>query len=152
VNGALKAGCTFHFNLASLETEKYLPPNSTVKKWRYKKRWGRPTQILSGREEALFSFIEYLDLIRSNAKGFTYRTAESTSNLSKSCQGKKLLGVIWQTATMRRNFELFGNFIGLDMMKQGISTLLWPYFAVRMYAEMSKIQILMCRLLPFHSI
>ena len=38
VNGALKAGCTFHFKLASLETEKYLHPNSTVKKWRYKQR------------------------------------------------------------------------------------------------------------------
>ena len=33
VNGALKAVCTFHFKLASLETEKYLPPNSIVKKW-----------------------------------------------------------------------------------------------------------------------
>ena len=48
VNGALKAVCTFHFRLSSLETEKYLPPNLTVKKWRYKKRWDRPTQILSG--------------------------------------------------------------------------------------------------------
>jgi len=77
VNGALNAGCTYHFKLASLETKKYLPPNSTVKKWRYKKRWDRPTQILSGREEGLFSFNEYLDLIRSNAKGFTYKIAES---------------------------------------------------------------------------
>ena len=34
VNGALKAGCTFHFKLASLETEKYLPPNLLLKKWR----------------------------------------------------------------------------------------------------------------------
>jgi hypothetical protein len=38
VNGALKAGCTFHFKLASLETEKYLPPNLTVKRWRYKNK------------------------------------------------------------------------------------------------------------------
>jgi len=48
VNGALKADCTFHFKLALLETEKYLPPNSTVKKSRYKKMWDRPPQILSG--------------------------------------------------------------------------------------------------------
>jgi hypothetical protein len=48
VNGALKSGCTFHFKLASLETDKYLPPNSTLNKWRYKKRWDRPTQIISG--------------------------------------------------------------------------------------------------------
>jgi hypothetical protein len=33
VNGALKADCKFHFKLASLETKKYLRPNSTVKKW-----------------------------------------------------------------------------------------------------------------------
>jgi hypothetical protein len=31
VNGALKTGCTFNFKLASLETEKYMPPNLTVK-------------------------------------------------------------------------------------------------------------------------
>jgi len=40
---------------------------------------------------------------------------------------------------MRRNFELFGDFIGMDMMKRGINTLLWPYFLVTMYNEMSKI-------------
>jgi hypothetical protein len=32
MNGALKAGCIIHFKLASLETEKYLPLNLTVKK------------------------------------------------------------------------------------------------------------------------
>jgi hypothetical protein len=46
---------------------------------------------------------------------------------------KKLLGVVWQTATMRCKFELFGDLIGLDMMKRGINTLLWPYFSVVMY-------------------
>jgi hypothetical protein len=48
VNGTLKSGCTFHFKLASLETDKYLLPNSTLNKWRYKKRWDRPTQKISG--------------------------------------------------------------------------------------------------------
>ena len=48
VNGALKTGCTFQFKLASLETEKYLPPNSALMKWRYKNRWDRPTKIISG--------------------------------------------------------------------------------------------------------
>ena len=32
-----------------------------------------------------------------------------------------------------------GDFIGMDMMKRGINTLLWPYFLVTMYDEMSKI-------------
>ena len=53
----------------------------------------------TNKDEGLFSFIEYLNLIRSKAKGFTYKIAESTSNLYISGNGKKLLGVIWQTAT-----------------------------------------------------
>ena len=40
---------------------------------------------------------------------------------------------------MRSNFELFGDFIGLDMMKRGINTLLWPYFSMAMYDEMKKV-------------
>ena len=93
----------------------------------------------ANKDEGLFSFIEYLDLIRSKAKGFTYKIAEPTSNSYISGNGKKLVGVIWQIATRRRNFELFGNFIGLDMMKRGITTLFWSYFSVAMYDEMSKI-------------
>ena len=93
----------------------------------------------TNKDEGLFSFIEYLNLIRSKAKGFTYKIAESISNSNISGNGKKLLGVIWQTATMRRTFELFGDFIGLDRMKRGINTLLWPYFSVTMYDKMSKI-------------
>ena len=73
----------------------------------------------------------------SKAKGFAYKLAEASSNNSPS--GMKLLGVIWQTATMSCNFELFGDFIGLDMMKWGINTLLWPYFSVAMYDEMKKV-------------
>jgi len=52
---------------------------------------------------------------------------------------KKLLGVVWMTATMRRNFELFGGYICLDMMKRKLNTLLWPYTAVTMYDENMKI-------------
>ena len=36
---------------------------------------------------------------------------------------------------MRRNFELFGAFICLDMTKRGINALLWPYCAVTMIDE-----------------
>ena len=80
------------------------------------------------------SFIEYLELIKCRAKGFTYKLAEDTSG-----DGKKLIGVVWMTATMRRNFELFGGYISLDMMKRGLNTLLWPYCAVTMYDEHMKI-------------
>jgi hypothetical protein len=60
--------------------------------------------------------------------------------LSKSGNGKKLLGVIWQTA-MIRNFELLGVFIGLDMMKGVINALLWPYFQLLCMANFQKFSI-----------
>ncbi len=87
------------------------------------------------KEEAIFSFIEYLNLIKCRAKGFTYKLAEEVDTSGK----KKLVGVVWMTATMRRNFELFGGYISLDMMKRGLNTLLWPYCAVTMYDEHMKI-------------
>lgn len=49
------------------------------------------------------------------------------------------MDVIWQTATMRHNFDLFENFSGIDVMKRGISTLLWPYFSPAMYDKMKKV-------------
>ena len=85
--------------------------------------------------EALFSFIEYLELIKSRAKGFTYKLAENQDGGKK----KKLCGVLWMTATMRKNFELFGDYLCFDMMKRGLNTLLWPYCAVTMFNEMNKI-------------
>ena len=43
------------------------------------------------------------------------------------------------TATMRRNFELFGSFISLDMMKRGLNKMLFPYTAVTMLDESTKL-------------
>lgn len=48
---------------------------------------------------------------------------------------KPLIGILWMTATMRRQYELFGGYICLDMMKRGINKLLWPYAAVAMYDD-----------------
>ena len=39
------------------------------------------------------------------------------------------------TATMRRNYELFGSYLCFDMMKRDINTLLWPYTAITMLDE-----------------
>ena len=50
-----------------------------------------------------------------------------------------MVGVVWQTATMRDNFERFGSYISLDMMKRGINSLLWPFVSVSMYNELKKI-------------
>ncbi|KAK1748651.1 hypothetical protein QTG54_000590 [Skeletonema marinoi] len=87
------------------------------------------------KDEVLFSFIDYLELISVRAKGFVYELAEDKTKVGR----KRVVGVIWQTATMRKNFELFGNFIGLDMMKRGINKLLWPYAAVAMYDDMRQL-------------
>ena len=42
---------------------------------------------------------------------------------------------------MRRNFELFGGYICLDMMMRGINTLSWPYVAAAMYDDDDKLVI-----------
>ncbi len=63
-------------------------------------------------------------------------SADSIESISPE---KKLCGVLWQTATMHCNFKLYGGYIGMDMMKRGINTLLWPYFAVAMYDKMKKL-------------
>ena len=81
-----------------------------------------------------FPLFDYLKLIASRAKGFTYKLAEDTSG-----KKKKLVGVVWMTATIRRNFEHFGGYISLDMMKRGLNTLLWPYIAVSMYDKDMKL-------------
>ncbi|KAL7450896.1 hypothetical protein ACHAWC_002749 [Mediolabrus comicus] len=96
--------------------------------------WLEIVNTTHSKEEAIFSFLEYLELIKSRAKGFVYKLAEDNSGKKKT-----LLGVIWMTATMRRNFELFGGYISMDMMKRGINTLLWPYVAVTMYDENMKL-------------
>ena len=58
-------------------------------------------------EDEIFSFVQYLDLISTRAKGFSYEVLSETNSQSSK---KKLLGVLWQTATMRRNFDLHGDF------------------------------------------
>ena len=80
--------------------------------------------------DSLFSFVGYLELIKSRAKGFCYELARDNS-----IKDKPLIGIMWMTATMRRQYELFGGYICLDMMKRGINKLLWPYAAVAMYDD-----------------
>ena len=85
-------------------------------------------------EEMFFSFREYMHLLATRCKGFSYKVLTQTSGLKKD-----LLGIIWMTATMRRNFELFGSFISLDMMKRGLNKMLFPYTAVTMLDESTNI-------------
>ena len=82
-------------------------------------------------DEKILSILQYMALISTRAKGFVFQDIHIMEN------GKKrLLGVLWMTATMRRNFELFGGYVCFDMMKRGLNKLLWPYTAVALYDEM----------------
>ena len=85
--------------------------------------------------------IDYLELIKSRAKGFVYRLASEAILVPGMSNRRKLLGVLWQTATMRRNFELFGGYLCLDMMMRGLNTLAWPYVAAAMYDDDDKLVI-----------
>lgn len=77
------------------------------------------------------TFIENMALIKQRAKGFVYEFGKDSS--------RKIIGVIWMTVTMRRNFELHGSYISLDLMKCALNSLLWPCISVAMYNELWQI-------------
>ncbi len=84
-----------------------------------------------GWDDEFMNFIEYMALIKQQAKGFVYEYGKDHSG--------KIVGVVWVTETMRRNFELFGSYIILDFMKHALNSLLWPYVSVAMYNELRQI-------------
>ena len=100
--------------------------------------WQDVSSDAKTKEDSLFSFIEYLELIRAQAVGFIYQLAESFNN-DKSGDKKELLGVLWMTVTMRRNLELFGTYLCFDMMKSVFNTLLRPYVAVALLDEFNEL-------------
>ncbi len=77
------------------------------------------------------NFIEYMALIKQQAKGFVYEYGRDHS--------RKIAGVIWMTSTMWRKFKLFGSYISLDVMKRALNSLQWPYIPVAMYNELRQI-------------
>ena len=81
--------------------------------------------------DSLLRFEEYLQILSEKAKGFAYDLAYDSDGT--------INGAVWQTATMRDNFERFGGFICLDVMKRGINKLLWPYLAVAMYNDLEQV-------------
>ena len=80
--------------------------------------------------DSIVTFVQYLELIQENAKGFVFKLAIDVKG--------NVHGVVWQTATMRDNFERFGAYISLDMMKRAIDKWLWTYMPVAMYNELKK--------------
>ena len=76
-------------------------------------------------EDSIVTFVQYLELIQDNAKGFVYELAIDAKGNAH--------GIVWKTTTLRDNFERFGGYISLDTMKRSISKWLWPYMSVVMY-------------------
>ena len=88
-------------------------------------------------KDSLFSILDYLELIAQHAKGFSFEKSTSTDSITNS--KKELLGICWMTATMRRNYELYGDYLCFDMMMRVITTLAWPYTSVALHDEHHKI-------------
>ena len=92
--------------------------------------WLEVLQSGADDDDSIINLVEYLDLISANAKGFVYEMAVDNEG--------KVNGVMWQTATMRDNFEKFGGYVSLDTMKRAINKWLWPYMAITMYNELNQ--------------
>lgn len=76
-------------------------------------------------------FLEYLEMISEKANGFSYRLARDGNG--------NVVGAVWQTATMRSNFELFGDYVCLDSMQRKLNQLHWPYISLTMRNEMEQV-------------
>ena len=73
---------------------------------------------------SIVTFIQDLDLVQADSKRSVYESARDNNN--------NVYGVVWQTATMRANFERFGGYVSLDMTKRAINKWLLPYMSVDM--------------------
>ena len=76
-----------------------------------------------------FTFVEYMEALRESNIGFDYQLLADTNGRCTGC--------IWQTSTMKDNFDRFGCFLNIDAMKRGINKLLWPYMSITMYNEIN---------------
>ena len=83
--------------------------------------------------DSIVTFVQCLELIQENAKGFVFELG-----IDVKCN---IHSVVCQTATMRDNFERFGEYISLDTIKRAINKWLWIYMSVVMYNELKKMYI-----------
>ena len=82
-------------------------------------------------QDVLVSFREYMELIKLKDKDFSYQILADDSG--------EITGCFWMTATMRKNFELYGGFFSVDTMNRDINILLWPYMATTMHNDMGQV-------------
>ena len=82
-------------------------------------------------EKSFLTFVEFMKLLQESNQGFEYRLMKNLEGMYTGC--------VWQTATMRFNFERFGSFISIDAMNREINMMEWPYISVTMYNELDKV-------------
>ena len=69
-----------------------------------------------------FDLERYLQLIGQMDNNFTFSLSKNSDERYNGC--------CWMTGVMRRNFELYGHYISLDMMKRELTRHNWCYVAV----------------------
>ena len=67
-------------------------------------------------EDFIVTFKDRMELPKKSNKGFYYELFHDTKGKCSDC--------VWQTATIRDNFEIFGRFVALDAMKRKLNYLL----------------------------
>ena len=86
---------------------------------------------VGGNIDAFGIFEDFLELLSKTNKGFVYELLVDDSGKCNGC--------LWQTTVMRDNMERFGSFLGIDAMKRGINSLLWPYVLIALYNELEQV-------------
>ena len=65
------------------------------------------------RDDVSFKSQYILEKLAHINKGFTFNITHDLNN--------KVTGIVWMTSYMRDNFERFGNYLSIDVMKSSIS-------------------------------
>ena len=65
------------------------------------------------RDDVSFKSQYILEKLAHIDKGFTFNITHGLNN--------KVTGIVWMTSYMRDNFERFGNYLSIDVMKSSIS-------------------------------
>ena len=81
--------------------------------------------------DTILKFQEDMLSLECQNEGFAVTFVRSNQGCITYC--------IWQTATMRGNFERFGGFMSMDRMKRRPTNLDWPYMSISMYNEFNSV-------------
>ena len=77
--------------------------------------------------------LNYLELLKVKDRGFDYRVAKALDG--------KLVGVVWQTSSMRANFARYGDCLFLDFMKRKLNSINWPYIGPAVIDGYKKVRV-----------